>query len=150
MKATVALPFAPPRDRDSLEARLGLRVGALLTERSARMPHDVETRLRFAREQAVQAARSARQRQVTGAMQVLSVGRNGAAALSAPPRWLVGIGSFLPVLALIAGLALIDEWHDRAQIVAAADVDAALLADELPPDAYSDAGFAEFLRAQRH
>ena len=38
--------------------------------------------------------------------------------------------------------------HDRRrQVVAAAEIDAALLTDDLPPDAYSDPGFAEFLRS---
>jgi hypothetical protein len=46
----------------------------------------------------------------------------------------------------LAGLAVIDDWHDRAQIHAAAVVDTDLLSDELPPLAYSDPGFAEFLR----
>jgi hypothetical protein len=53
------------------------------------------------------------------------------------------------LVALVGGLLLIDEWHDRAEIEAAADVDTALLGDVLPPDAYSDAGFVEFLKQGR-
>jgi hypothetical protein len=48
----------------------------------------------------------------------------------------------VPLVMLVAGTG--DEWHARAQIEAA-EVDVALLADDLPPDAYSDAGFVEFL-----
>ena len=52
----------------------------------------------------------------------------------------------LPALALVAGLVLIQRWQDNAQVSVAAEVDAALLSDDLPPNAYSDAGFAEFLK----
>ena len=52
-------------------------------------------------------------------------------------------------MALIAGLLLIQQWQTDDQISAAAEIDAALLADDLPPVAYSDAGFAEFLKTPR-
>jgi hypothetical protein len=47
---------------------------------------------------------------------------------------------------LLAGLMLIDSHYTRAQIDAAAEVDAAILTDELPPEAYRDQGFVEFLK----
>ena len=47
------------------------------------------------------------------------------------------------------GLAGIAHVHDRAQIAAVAEVDAALLSDDLPPDAYTDPGFAEYLKTTR-
>ena len=61
--------------------------------------------------------------------------------------WWVKLGSALPLLALVAGLVLIQNQHVRAQIAAAAEVDVDLLVDELPPTAYSDPGFLEFLKA---
>ena len=42
---------------------------------------------------------------------------------------------------------LIQDWQNRTQISVAAEVDAALLGDDLPLNAYSDAGFVEFLKA---
>jgi hypothetical protein len=48
---------------------------------------------------------------------------------------------------LVAGLLAIDSWALREQVVAAADFDAQLLADDLPPAAFSDPGFAEFIRS---
>jgi hypothetical protein len=50
---------------------------------------------------------------------------------------------------LLAGLMLIDSRYTRSQIDAAAEVDAAILADDLPPEAYRDQGFVEFLRTAR-
>jgi hypothetical protein len=69
--------------------------------------------------------------------------------LGGQPLWWTRMASVLPLVTLVLGLFLIDQWHDRAQISAAADVDSALLADDLPPDAYSDPGFAEFLKSPR-
>ena len=55
----------------------------------------------------------------------------------------------LPLLALAAGLIVIQRWHSSTQISAAAEIDASLLADDVPPDAYSDPGFVEFLKTPR-
>ena len=52
-------------------------------------------------------------------------------------------------LVLVLGLAGIAHVHDKAQIAAVAEVDAALLADDLPPAAYTDPGFAEYLKTNR-
>jgi hypothetical protein len=131
-------------DRERIEARLGLRLGALLEEQARRTPHDVSERLRIAREQALARARASR---AQTAQADAAVGRSGGGAvLGRQPGWLFRFASVLPLVVLVGGLLLIDEWHDRAQIEAAADVDVALLADELPPDAYSDPGFVEFLK----
>ena len=72
----------------------------------------------------------------------------GAAALAGGPRspWWLKLASFAPLVMLLAGLSLIEDLHDRNQITAAAEIDVALLADDLPPDAYRDAGFAEYLK----
>ena len=63
---------------------------------------------------------------------------------SAAPQLLAA--SLLPILALAAGLFLIQHLHTQAQIEAAAQIDVELLADDLPPEAYNDAGFVEFLK----
>ncbi len=52
----------------------------------------------------------------------------------------------LPLIALVAGIYFIQHIHTQSQVSAAAEVDVELLADDLPPDAYSDAGFLEFLK----
>jgi len=41
---------------------------------------------------------------------------------------------------------LIQQQAGLEQVHAAAEVDALILADDLPPDAYVDPGFAQFLR----
>ncbi len=57
------------------------------------------------------------------------------------------LGSALPILALAVGLFLIQHLHTQAQIQAAAQIDVELLSDDLPPEAYNDAGFVEFLKS---
>lgn len=134
----------PMTDAERIEARFGMRVGGLLSERAQRTPHDVAERLRVAREQALARARASKLVTASGDTVVGTAGRS--AVLGRQPMWLFRFASVVPLVLLVAGMVLIDEWHDRAQIEAAADVDAALLTDELPPTAYSDAGFVEYLK----
>jgi hypothetical protein len=53
----------------------------------------------------------------------------------------------LPLIVLVAGLLLIQERMAFEQVEAAAEIDAVLLADDLPPEAYTDPGFGEFLKS---
>lgn len=136
-----------------LQDRFARRVASRLTEASHTLAPDIETRLRFAREQALQRARVARVAAnvaTQAAPQV--VGRGGGTlrlgrGAHGGPSWWVRLGSVVPALVLAAGLVLIHDWQSRSQIEAAAEVDAALLTDSLPPDAYSDPGFIEFLKS---
>lgn len=140
--------FAPqPASIDALQARFALRVAARLTERSQGLEADVGERLRFAREKALERARASR---IASASQSVGVSAAGALLLGrSGSGWWMKLASVLPAVALIAGLLLIQQWQTDDQISAAAEIDAALLADDLPPVAYSDAGFAEFLKTPR-
>lgn len=139
-------------DMAGLEARFGLRVGSALSERALASHPDIQERLRFAREQAL--ARAQAQRAVASSPQRAAAMfhlAGGQAALGGPAApWWGRLASALPLLLLLASLYLIDDWHDRMQTSTVAEVDAALLADDLPPDAYSDPGFEEYLKAGAH
>ncbi|MEO5697628.1 MAG: DUF3619 family protein [Burkholderiaceae bacterium] len=136
---------APQAASEALQTRFGLRVAARLSERSFELGADVHERLRFARENALERARAGRALTATSG---LGVTRSGAAILGLyGSRWWLRIASVAPLLALVAGLVLIERWQAGHQIAVAAEVDAALLSDVLPPRAYSDAGFAEFLKS---
>lgn len=132
-------------DDDLLVSRVGACLAAGLSERAAALPHDVSERLRVSREQAVARARQA-QRQTASASAVVGLS-GGAAVLGGPAAWWQRLAAALPLLVLVAGLLLIGQWTTREQVLAAADIDAMLLADDLPPDAYADPGFAEFLKS---
>lgn len=143
-----AVPFSPqPAAIDAVQARFALRVAARLTERSLNLEADVGERLRFAREKALEKARASRAASATAPVGSVS---GGALLLGrAGSGWWMKLAAVLPALALIAGLLLIQQSQTNEQISAAAEIDAALLADDLPPVAYSDAGFAEFLKTPR-
>ncbi len=132
--------------RDALEARIGLRVAARLSQGAMALDGDVSERLRFAREQALERARAVRAAESRTAV---AIGASGAAVLGGSGGWWIKLGSVLPLVALAAGLFLIQYLHSEAQIETAVEIDAELLADDLPPAAYNDAGFVEFLKAPR-
>lgn len=132
----------------ALEARFALRVSARLSEGSTSLPHEVNERLKVARALAISRAQARR-----AALQGASIvgARGHALALGGREGgWWPRLASVLPLVMLIAGLVLIQHLNDDAKIEVAADVDAALLADALPPAAYGDAGFVEYLKTPRN
>ncbi len=134
------------RDHQLIESRLAARLAGGLGASFDGLPHDVAERLRFARERALAQARQARLAAPAG-VAVVAVSARGAAVLGGLVPWWQRAASVLPLFVLVAGLFVIDHWAVREQVVAAADFDAQLLADDLPPAAYSDPGFAEFIRS---
>jgi uncharacterized protein DUF3619 len=135
----------PLAAREASEARFARGITACLSESAERAGPDVAERLRFAREKAIASVRA--RRAADGAQ---TVGRSpaGAAVLgSSRSAWWLRVASVLPLVALVGGLVLIQDWQTRAQISVAAEVDEALLGDDLPINAYRDPGFTEFLKA---
>jgi hypothetical protein len=129
---------------------LGMNVASRLSRSTTDLPHDITERLKVARTQAL-AKRKVLKPQVA---QVTSFNDGGAASLNfggGDDRSLWNrIASMLPLIALIAGLLIIatiaeDNWTSDI-----AEVDAQLLTDDLPPDAYTDPGFAQFLRLKQN
>lgn len=139
-----------PTDRQALEARLAARLVQGLASGSEDLPHDIRERLRVAREQAVERAamvrRKAPQSSPVAAGGIVGVTEQGVALLGSPTPWWQRAVAVLPLVVLLCGLVLIQQQAEREQVHAAAEVDVQLLADDLPPDAYVDPGFAEFLR----
>jgi hypothetical protein len=133
----------PYTDIDVLQTRVAARLVAGLGESAASLPHDLTERLRSAREQALDRARASRRAQLAPAV----VQQGNSLLLSTPPAWWQRLASALPVLVLLAGLQFIDQWANREQVLAAAELDGSLLADTLPPAAYADPGFAEFVKS---
>jgi hypothetical protein len=144
-------------DTDALQARVAARLVGALASSQAELPANTAERLRFARQVALERARQARAAaqpattapRLAGPLALGAAGR-GAAGLGglpfgAPVPWWQRAAALLPLGVLVAGLVGIEHWATQEQIALAADIDAALLADDLPPEAYSDPGFAEFL-----
>jgi Protein of unknown function (DUF3619) len=128
-----------------LQDRFGFKLAGRLAGASAEIPHDISERLRVARVQAV-ARRKVTRLQVATAVN----GNGGAATLNFGDEGLglwSRIASFLPLIALVAGLIAINMLQNDNRARELAEVDAALLTDDLPPNAYSDPGFIQFLKA---
>lgn len=120
--------------------QFGLRVAAQLNSAALDLPHDISERLRAARTRAV-AARLQSNPSVAN--------QNGAAILHFGEEGLnlwSRLASVLPLIALVAGLALIQNVMDDNRANELAEVDSALLIDDLPPAAYADPGFLQFLK----
>ena len=136
---------------EAAESAFARRITGRLDELAGGLEPDLQARLRFARERAVE--RLARAKSVANAAAPAVIAQHGGSATlagAAGPgsgRWWHWVASIVPLAALLAGLLAIDHLQSRSQIDAAADVDSALLADDLPPQAYSDPGFLEFLRS---
>lgn len=130
-----------------IEARFARRIVARLDQQSDLLGHDIAERLRVGREQALARARQARAaRPVTSAKPQIVGAAQGTLSLGGSPSGWLRLASLLPLMVLVAGLLAIQYLHEQAEIRAAADVDTALLADDLPPEAYGDPGFAVFLK----
>ena len=61
--------------------------------------------------------------------------------------WWNRVASALPILVLAAGLVTIHVVQNERRASEVAEVDAAILTDDLPPSAYADPGFTQFLRS---
>ncbi|WP_310627163.1 DUF3619 family protein [Limnohabitans sp.] len=125
----------------------GLRIAAQLNSATLELPHDISERLRAARTRAVAARLKPQTRLQTSAAVAQ---QNGAALLHFGGDEGLNIwsrlASLLPLIALITGLALIQNIMDDDRASELAEVDSALLIDDLPPAAYADPGFLQFLK----
>lgn len=129
---------------DPAEA-FGRRVAARLSTGAAELPHDVSERLRAAR---VQAVAQRKRVQARLAPQVVVSGGTAALGFDDERLGLWGrVGSVLPLLVLAAGLVFIYVVQNERRALELAEVDTALLTDDLPPAAYADPGFVQFLKS---
>jgi hypothetical protein len=124
------------------EAQFGRQVAARLSAGTQDLPHEISERLRAARMQAVARRKVVQVLQTAPAV----VPNGGSAALGG--GWWTRIGSVIPLIALVAGLIVITTLQEDNRTDELAEVDAALLTDDLPPAAYTDPGFAQFLKTE--
>jgi protein-S-isoprenylcysteine O-methyltransferase Ste14 len=72
-------------------------------------------------------------------------GRALSKSFSQPFSWISRVGVVLPLLALAAGLVGIYQFEQQQHIAELAELDVAVLSDELPLSAYLDHGFNAYL-----
>lgn len=134
-----------PRYADAIIDRQGLRLAARLTAGTAELPYEVRERLRAARERAL-------------AQRKVEVVRHAPAWVLPGPAAALGWGgeerlglwgrlsSALALGVLVLGLLGINAQVSDQRARELADVDMALLTDDLPPAAFADPGFIQFLQ----
>ena len=148
--------FGASTGRPSSSVDLGAQEGADLFGRAVAarlslaagddLPHEVRERLRAARVRALSVRKQARLQaapMVFGAGPAAVLGRGEDFGL-----W-GRIASALPLVVLVAGLVLIHSVQNDMRASEVAEVDAAILTDDLPPAAYADPGFVQFLKSGR-
>ena len=121
--------------------QFGHASAALLRQSTQSIPKNVKDRLCAARLKALAVKKPEKiliQKQVlAGPARNWTIGSNGV--------WDT-VGWIAPLVVLVFGLIGIAQWQDDSRINDIAEVDAALLSDDVPPDAYADSGFMAFLK----
>ena len=132
------------------------RIAARLTQAGDHLHHDITERLRAARMQALDKRKRpavVAQRPVVAEPVVLGVGHTatmGGGWGSEGGNWWRALVSAIPVAALLVGLFVVGVNQNEAGANEIAEVDAALLTDDLPPEAYTDPGFLQYLKTSQH
>lgn len=101
------------------------------------IPQSASRRLEAARHQAL-----AKQKQDNANLLVTN---RGALALLKAGHPLPLLKQVLPILALLLGMWISFYWHSLEYVAQIEEVDSALLTDELPPEAFLDNDFFEWL-----
>lgn len=131
-----------------LQDRFGLKTASYLSAGAANLPYDISERLRAARVQAI-AKRKVEKIQAAGS--IVNAGASAARTWGSDDglSWWARIGSVVPLIALVVGLMAINSIQNDNRAQEVAEVDVALLTDELPPAAFADPGFVQFLKMAR-
>lgn len=128
--------------------RLGHYFSRQLALTSADLPHDISERLRVARQLALGQRKTLIQLRQVQNNQANANGTLTSSGDEGLSLWSV-LASSVPLLALVFGLLTIQVTKEDHIALEIAATDSALLTDELPPHAYTDAGFAQFLKLNR-
>ena len=124
--------------------RFALRVTARLSDATHELPHDISERLRAARVQALAKRKSSAPK--TASTITLS---GGAGVMTFGNERFSGWNRFASVatlIALVVGMIAINVIQNENRANEIAEIDTALLMDDLPPLAYADDGFVHFLK----
>ncbi len=133
---------------DILQDRFALKAASYLSAATTDLPYDISERLRAARVQAVANRKVAK---VQAVSRLAGAGNGAALTWGSDDGFNLwsGIGSVVPLIALVLGLLMINSIQNDNRAKEVAEVDVALLTDELPPAAFSDPGFIQFLKTTR-
>lgn len=125
------------------ETEFGYRIRQALDEGLARLDYRTTYRLEQARRAAL--ARVPATAVETPRVPVLAAA-GGPALDDAPLGWMGRLGIAAPLLAVIIGFVAIYQYQDTRRIAEIADIDFAVLLDDVPLSTYADKGFGALLK----
>jgi len=129
-------------DRHLSDGEFGYRVRQALNEGLDHVDYRTTLKLQQAREAAL-----ARQRGAQPARAWALQTAGGTATAERAQGWWPRLGLAAPVLALVVGFVGIYQYQEERRISELADMDFAVLMDDVPLDAYADKGFGALLRS---
>ena len=122
--------------------QFGLAAATLLRHGSQSLPAGVKDRLYAARLKALAVKKPEKVR----IQQNVLANATGNWTSGSRSLW-DNVGWIAPLLVLVFGLIGIAQWQQDSRINDIAELDVALLTDDVPPDAYADSGFMGFLKS---
>lgn len=131
--------------KEKEEIDFAYKVRRAMTESSENLPEATLDRLAAARQLALSRQKQADPSRVLAFGGILA-GNSGQSI--SQKGWVKKMWIALPLFALMIGLYGIYEYEQEQQINDLAEIDAAVLVDELPPDAYLDGGFNAYLNKE--
>ena len=130
------------------EINFAYRVRHALNEKLEQLPATTGSRLAVARQLALSRKKPDAGRRVVVPRLAAAHGSSGDGFFSRPLSWLGRASVALPVIIVFAGLIGMYQVEKRQHIVELAEIDAMVLSDELPLNAYLDHGFNAYLAQQ--
>ena len=131
------------------DINLAYKVRHALNETLDTLPASTTDRLAQARAAALARKKpeASRQRQPAGRRPLFDL-QAGFASLFATP-WVARTAAIVPLVAMVAGLVGVYQAENEQRTAELADIDAAVLSDNLPLTAYTDNGFNAYLAQQQ-
>lgn len=121
--------------------RFGLQVAARLSDAADELSYDISARLRAAR------VRALGQRKIAVMPKTANLAASGTLTLGNEQfGWWNRFATALALVTLVLGLIAIHDIQNDKRTSELAEIDAALLTDALPPAAYTDPVFVQFLK----
>jgi hypothetical protein len=121
--------------------QFGQSAAALLRQGSQSLPAGIKDRLYAARLKALSVQKPEKVR----VQQHVLASTSGNWSSGSRSFW-DNVGWVAPLVVLVFGLIGIAQWQQDSRINDIAELDVALLTDDVPPDAYADSGFLGFLK----
>jgi hypothetical protein len=129
------------------EINFAYRVRHALNEKLDDLPASTTHRLAAARQAAMARKKAHVEVRVTQSATV-AAGAGGRGLLDNPFGWFSRFSVVLPLLLVVGGMIGVYQYEQQQSIAELAELDAALLSDELPLSAYLDHGFNAYLETR--